>query len=64
MLRTVHVFDVRQGTEEPSFIEWLDGMLWEHSRPSAAWSARLGDSSTASRATTIAASRCRIARAI
>jgi hypothetical protein len=32
MLRTVHVFDVRPGTEEPSFIEWLDGMLWEHSR--------------------------------
>ncbi len=32
MLRTVHVFDERPGVDEKSFIEWLDGMLWEHSR--------------------------------
>ena len=32
MLRTVHAFDVRPGTEEASFVEWLDSMLWEHSR--------------------------------
>ena len=32
MLRTVHVFDVSPSVDEPSFVEWLDGMLWEHSR--------------------------------
>ena len=26
MLRTVHAFEVRPGTEEASVIEWLDGM--------------------------------------
>ena len=32
MLRTVHVFDISPNVDEPSFVEWLDGMLWEHSR--------------------------------
>lgn len=32
MLRVVHVFDVKPGVVEKSFIEWLDGRLGEITR--------------------------------
>ena len=32
MLRVIHAFDIKPGIVEKSFIEWLDSMLWEHSR--------------------------------
>ena len=33
MLRLIHSFDVKQGVNEESFVEWLDSELWERSKP-------------------------------
>ncbi len=32
MVRTVHIFDIKPSVVEKSFIEWLDGVLWEKSK--------------------------------